>query len=201
MLVILDNGHGVDTAGKCSPVWADGSQFREYEFNRDIVGRIAYKCKMHGIPFHVLVPEAKDISLRERVQRANELSRKHLGCWFLSVHANAAVKPNTASGWCIFTSKGRTTSDGYASIFVEEAERELGKEFKIRKEYSDGDADWESNFYVLKNTVCPAMLSENLFMDDEKDCRFLMSEEGRERIAELHFRAIKRIAEKYYGYK
>ena len=200
MLWILDNGHGVDTAGKCSPVWADGSQFREYEFNRDIVGRIAYKCKMNGIPFYVLVPEMHDVSLTKRVCRANELSRKHLGCVLLSIHVNAARVPNTGTGYEVWTSKGNTKSDEYATILMEEAERELGKEFKMRKEYIDGDPDRESQFTILAKTLCPAMISENLFMDNERDCHFLMSEEGRERIAELHFRAIKRIAQKYYGY-
>ena len=38
-IVILDNGHGEETAGKRSPVWGDGSQLFEWEFNRDI-GRL-----------------------------------------------------------------------------------------------------------------------------------------------------------------
>ena len=42
--ILLDNGHGQETPGKRSPVWADGSQLFEYEFNRDIVRRIA---RMH----------------------------------------------------------------------------------------------------------------------------------------------------------
>lgn len=193
MLVILDNGHGVDTAGKCSPVWADGSQFREYEFNRDIVGRIAYKCKMHGIPFHVLVPEAKDISLRERVQRANAIYDSIADkCFLLSIHANAGM----GTGFEVWTSKGKTKSDAYADIFMEEAEREL-KEFKMRKDYTDDDSDKEEQFYILRHTKCPAVLTENLFMDTERDCRFLMNEEGRDRIANFHYKAIKRIVETY----
>ncbi len=201
MLWILDNGHGADTAGKCSPEYSDGTRLYEFEFNRDLVGRIAYKCKMNGIPFYVLVPEMHDVSLTERVQRVNNLCRKHLGCVLLSIHVNAARVPNTGTGYEVWTSKGNTKSDEYATILMEEAERELGKEFKMRKEYSDGDPDRESQFTILAKTVCPAMISENLFMDNERDCKFLMSEEGRERIAELHFRAIKRIAQKYYGYK
>ena len=193
MLVILDNGHGVDTAGKCSPVWADGSQFHEYEFNRDIVGRIAYKCKMNGIPFRVLVPEAKDISLRERVQRANAIYDSITDkCFLLSIHANAGM----GTGFEVWTSKGKTKSDVYADIFMEEAEREL-KEFKMRKDYTDGDSDKEEQFYILRHTKCPAVLTENLFMDTERDCRFLMNEEGRDRIANFHYKAIKRIVETY----
>ena len=42
-IILLDNGHGKNCAGKRSPKLEDGSQFFEYEFNRDIVRRIAEK--------------------------------------------------------------------------------------------------------------------------------------------------------------
>ena len=42
-MVILDNGHGKETSGKRSPIWSDGSQLFEWEFNRDIVQRISNK--------------------------------------------------------------------------------------------------------------------------------------------------------------
>jgi N-acetylmuramoyl-L-alanine amidase len=54
----------------------------------------------------------------------------------------------------------------------------------------DGDSDKEANFYILRNTFCPAVLTENLFMDTERDCRFIMSESGRDAIAKLHFDGI-----------
>ena len=34
---------------------------------------------------------------------------------------------------------------------------------KIRKDNSDGDPDKEYNFYILKHTQCPAVLTENFF--------------------------------------
>ena len=193
MLVILDNGHGVNTAGKCSPVWSDGSKLWEYEFNRDIASRIAYRCKCNGIKFRMLVTEMHDISLKERCKRANAIYDSIAeGCFLVSVHANAGM----GTGFEVWTSKGKTKSDAYADIFMEEAEREL-KEFKMRKDYTDGDSDKEEQFYILRHTKMPAVLTENLFMDTERDCRFLMSEEGRERIANFHFKAIKRIVETY----
>lgn len=188
-MFILDNGHGVDTAGKRSPIWSDGKQLMEYEFNRDIAQRIAYRCKMNGIPFVLLVPEARDISLTERVSRANDIYMKHPRAVLLSIHANAGG----GTGYEVWTSKGETRSDAFADILMEEAERELGGEFRMRKDYTDGDTDKESQFTILAKTLCPAMLSECLFMDTERDCLFLMSEEGRERIANFHFRAIQRI--------
>lgn len=55
--VILDNGHGIDTPGKRSPVWSDGTQLFEYEFTRDIVGKISEWLKFGGISHCILVPE------------------------------------------------------------------------------------------------------------------------------------------------
>lgn len=193
MIVIIDNGHGVDTAGKCSPVWNDGSKLWEYEFNRDVAARIAYHCKMNGIRFKMLVTEMHDISLKERCKRANAIYDSIAEeCFLLSIHANAGM----GTGFEVWTSKGKTKSDAYADIFMEEAEREL-KEFKMRKDETDGDSDKEDQFYILRRTKMPAVLTENLFMDTERDCRLLLSDEGRERIAEFHFRAIKRIVDTY----
>jgi N-acetylmuramoyl-L-alanine amidase len=33
----------------------------------------------------------------------------------------------------------------------------------MRTDFSDGDADKEAHLYVLKNTNCPAVLTENFF--------------------------------------
>lgn len=61
---------------------------------------------------------------------------------------------------------------------------------KLRKDYSDGDPDWESDFYILKNTLCGAALTENLFHDNSDDCLFLESDEGRRAIIALHVEGI-----------
>lgn len=78
IVIILDAGHGIDTAGKCSPIWDDGSQLFEHEFNRDIVRRIAEKLDNLPIPclefsYVILVPEDNDIPLSERCNRANKI--------------------------------------------------------------------------------------------------------------------------------
>lgn len=192
MIVIIDNGHGVDTKGKCSPVWGDGSKLWEYEFNRDVAARIAYKCKCADIPFKMLVTEMHDISLAERVRRANAIYESDKDAFLVSVHANAGG----GTGWEVWTSVGYTKSDVYATIFFEEAMKAF-PEWKMRRDMTDGDADKETQFYILKNTKCPAVLTENFFMDTERDCRFILSEVGRESIATMHFKAIKRIFNEY----
>lgn len=66
----------------------------------------------------------------------------------------------------------------------------------MRGDYSDGDRDWDSNFYILQKTICPAILTENLFMNRESDCRILLSKEGFEKLVKLHVTAIRNIIDK-----
>jgi N-acetylmuramoyl-L-alanine amidase len=39
----------------------------------------------------------------------------------------------------------------------------------------------------------PAILSENFFMTNQRDCNLLMSESGRDRIAKIHIEMINKI--------
>lgn len=191
---LIDNGHGglvngqYVTAGKRSPVWEDGRQLFEGVFNRMVVRRIAQLCKNAGIQCTILVPEEQDIPLVERVLRANAIASQTPSV-FISVHANAGG----GSGWEVFTTPGLTKSDAIATIFFTSARKFLPT-FKMRADFSDGDPDQESLFYVIRNTVCRAILTENLFMDTlNPDCDFLMSPYGVETIAQLHFDGIKTV--------
>lgn len=188
--IIIDAGHGNNSPGKRSPIWKDGKQLFEWEFNRDIATRIAHKLAAAGIRSRLLVTEKEDIQLSERCRRVNNICRMHgdKACILISIHANAGG----GTGYEVFTCNGQTKSDEYASILLEELHYEFPDE-RIRTDYSDGDADKEAGFYILKNTKCPAILSENLFMDNEKDCRKLMDLNYRERIAEAHVRAVLRM--------
>lgn len=184
-LVMLDNGHGQDTPDKRSPKWADGTQLLEYEFNRDVVKRIARLLSGAGIRYKILVPEVIDISLGERCRRANNAYDANGGkALLISIHANAGG----GTGFEAWTSVGRTKSDDIATSICNAFERHGAK---VRKDMTDGDPDKESQFYVLKNTKCPAVLTENFFMDTESDCRYIMSDKGRDDIAEWHVEAIK----------
>lgn len=184
MKILIDAGHGMDTPGKRSPVWSDGSQLFEWEFNRAIVKRISRQLDEMGIDFEIIVPETIDISLKERVKRVNKIARvEH--CLLISVHANGGG----GTGWEIFTSPGETKSDEYATKFFNIA-ADMFSGWRMRKDTRDGDPDKEANFYMLRNTVCPAILTENFFMDTEKDCKFIMSETGRDLIADVHVKSI-----------
>ena len=94
-----------------------------------------------------------------------------------------------ARGWCCYTSRGQTAGDLLATCLYEAASLCLPGH-KIRKDYSDGDPDWESDFTILKNTLCASALSENLFHDNPQDFDFLESAPGRQAIIDLHVRGI-----------
>ena len=198
-LWILDNGHGgiVDgvyqTPGKRSPVWPDGTQLFEGEFNRAIVNRLMAKCEANGISAVNLVDTPNDVSLTERVNTANRLAKSsEKPCIYVSIHANG-FSNESANGWEVFTSPGETKSDEIATVLYEKADQEF-PERAMRPSTADGDPDKESNFYVLVNTSMPAILSENFFMTNSKECHeILMSESGRDRVAKIHFQMIQQL--------
>lgn len=188
-MIILDAGHGINTPGKRSPVWSDGSQLLEYEFNRSIVNLIHKDLLSKGIESTIIVKEAIDVSLRARVGRANRIFEQDRSSFLISVHGNAGEKPNQGTGWEVWTTPYETESDKLATRLFLSAKQFL-PQFTMRSDFVDGDPDKESKFYILSKTDCPAVLTENLFYDNEKDCRFMMSETGRYLIAKLHVDAI-----------
>ena len=56
---------------------------------------------------------------------------------------------------------------------------------KSLEDLSDGDSDYEANFWVLKNTNMPAVLSENLFFDQFEDAMILMNPQYKETYCEM----------------
>lgn len=95
-----------------------------------------------------------------------------------------------ARGWSAYTTKGKTKSDKLASCLYEAAKETLPNDIRIRKDFQDGDEDWEENFYILQKTKCAAVLTENLFQDNQSDVDFLLSAEGRKMIVDIHVRGI-----------
>lgn len=189
--VIIDNGHGFDTKGKRSPVTPDGARLFEYEFNRDIARRIAELLQAVGVKPVLIVPENNDIPLDERAKRVREYVQAHPDeqCVFVSIHGNASGMGEwmQAKGWSAWTTKGQNKSDRLADCLYD-AFQPLLRDRKVRVNTTDGDRDYEANFAVIRKAeiACPAVLTENFFMDNKSDCEFMMSEQGRDRIAHAH---------------
>lgn len=57
---------------------------------------------------------------------------------------------------------------------------------RLRTDYTDADPDLEADFYILRHTTAPAVLTENFFIDSHPDCTFLLSPEGQQALVDLH---------------
>ena len=223
-LVLLDAGHGCDTAGKRSPIWADGRQLLEWELNRDLARRTQALLSATDADVRLLVPEDDDIPLRVRLQRATTLCNEHRargGIFALrllvSIHANASTDGSlqckaplatpchdcnepcdlrhTPRGWECFANGGRASSRQLGELFLAFALRMLPQDIPVRasqgdlRKHPEGHVKSEQ-FYMLKQPPCVTLLTENLFMDNPKDCALLLSDNGRELLAQLHATAI-----------
>lgn len=190
MKILIDPGHGIDTPGKRSP---DGL-FREYLWNRQVADLILEGLVSAGVDASLVVTETNDVSLRNRVNRVNTICNR-LGAsnvLLVSIHANAAGNGSAwmnAKGWSCYTSKGKTKSDQVAECLYDAFEEEF-QDRKIRKDMSDGDRDWEENFYVLQKSKCPAVLLENFFYDNREECAWMLQEETKKRIASAAVKGI-----------
>ncbi len=154
--ICIDPGHGGKDPGAVGP-----GEKKE----KIIVLAVAKKLEklLQGI-HKVLLTRRGDffVGLNDRAIMANAFGAD----LFLSIHCNAASSP-MAQGFEVWTSKGQTKADGYASVLA----AEWSKAFpgvNIRGDWSDGDVDKEASFCVLRRTAMPAVLVELDFISNPK---------------------------------
>ena len=191
--IILGTAHQKSIQGKCSP---DG-KFREYKYSREVVKAVCDILQSMG--YRTLIDiEDDDLGLTQqrelslRCNIVNELVKQYKNCIYVSIHVNAAAadgKWHNATGWEVYTSKGKTKSDELATCLYNAAKYNA-QDKKMRTDYSDGDPDKEAHLYVLKHTTCPAVLTENFFQDNQKDVDYLTSDKGFHEIVRLHVEGI-----------
>lgn len=191
VLILVDNGHGNNTPGKRSP---DGKLI-EATYTREIASKVVSELRRLGYNAELLTPEVYDVKLLERVHRVNvkcqSIGKENILC--VSIHCNAAdngSKWMDATGWEIWTSPGKTKSDDLADHFMSMAKRHFDGQTIREWKQVDGERDKEAKFTILTDTLCPAVLTENFFMDSKKDVKYLLSTEGRSAVIRCHVDAI-----------
>lgn len=199
MKILIDNGHGSNTPGKRSP---DGL-LREYAYTREIAADVVYKLRKQGYDAELLVPELYDVKLLERTHRVNVKCQTYGASKVLlvSIHCNAVGNGKewmNARGWEAWTSAGQTEGDRLAEYLYESAIESFAPGTAIRSDWGDGDFDKENQFTILSKTLCPAVLTENFFMDNMEDVEYMFSQEGKDAIVRCHVEGIKKyIKDKY----
>ena len=188
MVILLDSGHGIDTLGKRSP---DG-RLREYKYAREIAAEVVKRLKTMDYNAQLLVTEEKDISLGTRCKRVNDIC-KHFGAsnvLVVSVHCNAAGadgKWHDARGWQACVSLNASAKSKQLASYLFDAAQAEGLKMRSPK---PGQKWWAQNLAICRDTNCPAVLTENLFQDNLADVEYLLSDEGREAIVNLHVNGI-----------
>ena len=189
MIVLIDNGHGANTPGKCSP----DKQIREYSYAREIASLLEQKLKEKGITAIRIVTEENDVPLNTRVSRINTICREFgsNNCCVVSIHLDACPpndgKWHNARGFSVRVAKNASSrSKKLARLLYEQAEilNLKGNRSVPPEKY------WVQNLAICRDTNCAAVLTENLFQDNKDDVAFLLSKEGKDAIVQLHLNGI-----------
>lgn len=184
MKILIDNGHGFDTQGKQSP---DG-RLKEYAFARDIAKRVVKCLQCKGYDAQRIVEEENDISLSMRCKRVNDICRKvgAKNVLLVSVHSNAAGadrKWHNAKGFSAHVGTNASNNSKKLATCLWDKAIELGLKGNraVPKEKFI-----VQNLAMCRDTLCPAVLTENLFYDNQEDLEYLLSEEGKAAITKVH---------------
>lgn len=201
---ILGTAHRLREPGKQSP---DG-QLKECEYSRDIVSRIHSELCSWGIKSFIdylpldlpksswssVVKTERQRELDMRVNYVNGLCKEYgsENVFYVSVHVDAFGNGriwHDPHGWSVRVSPH--CSDGSRRLASCLAEVATEKGLFVRRPAAALDY-WEQSLFVLNKTLCPAVLTENLFMDNKSDVEFLLSERGRKTIVDTHVSGILR---------
>ena len=188
MVILTDPGHGINTAGKRSP---DG-RLLEWKYSREIAAEVVKRLKTMDYNAQQLVTEENDISLSVRCKRVNDIC-KHFGAsnvLVISIHCNAAGadgKWHDARGWQACVSLNASAKSKQLASYLFDAAQTEGLKMRSPK---PGQKWWAQNLAICRDTNCPAVLTENLFQDNLADVEYLLSDEGREAIVNLHVNGI-----------
>ena len=187
MKVILGTAHGSNVGGKCAP----DKSIREYIWSREMCLMIKERLDELNIDCVIDILEPVEKSLNYRAQLVNKIVREsNDDCIYISVHLNAAGgdgKWHNASGWTVYVyNKASQKSKNLALTLFDIAEEKdlFGNRCLPKTGY------YTANFCVLRETICPAILTENLFQDNKKEVEYLLSQEGKENICDLHVKGI-----------
>lgn len=178
-LIALDDGHGMKTSGKRSPIFPSGSGLKsetgnfmhENEFNRAVVKYLKEELENNGFKTLLVAPTDEDTSLRERTNLAN--SKK--ADIYISVHANAVTgKWGTPKGVETFHHPKSSNGKKLANLV---------HKYLVRGTKQADRGVKTGDLHVLRETHMPAILVECGFMDNLEEAKLLLSDSFRRECA------------------
>lgn len=177
MLIAIDAGHGLYTAGKRCLKAVDPKETREWTLNSHMANHLTsilsgYDCEV----IRVDDPTGKtDVALATRVSKANKAKADV----YVSIHHNAGINGGSGGGICVYTSNGCSAKSTQLQKAV--------YQHTVAKTGLKGNRATplqSANFYVVKNTTMPSVLGEFGFMDSKVDTPKILTDDFSKKCAE-----------------
>lgn len=198
-LVFRDGGHGVNTAGKRTPPIKSlgGRQIKEHEFNEPVSRMFGDELKRSNIHVYDVAPGERDVSLIERTKYANQIywqycqkyGEENVEAIYVSIHFNAldgTFEGSNPSGFSVHIDPGSVKGRVLAQCILNELRQGT-------KQISRGIV--EQNLHVTRETVMPAVLTENGFMDNPTEAILMIDSKFQKEVAIEHAKGVC----KYFG--
>lgn len=192
---LLNNSHGENTPGKrkiFSKNLPNGEKtIFEYKLNRQIVSKLVKRCNDLGLTYKLIVPELQDVSLRERVARANQFEKQLGNTALITIDHNATPFDNTnsesiASRYDFLSEQVASgmESHNFKGSQMEQFNKRLAEnvEHFLPNWHSRGVK--QSRFYTLRKSNMPATILELGFFDNYQEACFILSDDFQGRIVE-----------------
>lgn len=175
--LVLDAGHGINTAGKRCDVRFDPKQTREWTLNSRICNKIEELLKAYE-GYDLLrvddVTGKNDIPLGTRTANANKFNAD----FYLSMHHNAGVNGGSGGGTTAFIhpNAGADTKAWQTDLY-----NAIIKYTGLKGNRATPVST--ANFQVLRETYMPAVLIEAGFMDSKTDVPIILTEDFANNVA------------------
>lgn len=188
------------TPGKESPyIKSLGRRIQEEEFNEPTAAFLIAELKRCGIHVYDCAPGAEDVPLDKRTDYANKIywqycskyGRENVVAIYISIHFNAfdgAFDGRNPSGFSVHIYPGNRNKEAgrLAECVINELKNGT-------KQINRGIE--EDNFHVLRESVMPAILSENGFMDNPTEAALMLNKDYQKEVAIEHAKGVM----KYFG--
>jgi N-acetylmuramoyl-L-alanine amidase len=168
ILVILDDGHGLETLGKRTPKYSNGIQIKENVFNHATKELLINELNKFNINTYDVSPERTDTSLKTRTDRANyKMNKKEYNYYiFISIHFNAIGSYWNDNVGGIETYHYPGSEKGH--ILAKKVHNQLLKGTDLKDRHVKS-----ANFHVLRETKMPAILCECGFMSNHIEANLM----------------------------
>ncbi|NNV06720.1 N-acetylmuramoyl-L-alanine amidase [Geobacillus sp. MMMUD3] len=169
--IVLDAGHGGHDPG------ATANGLKEKDLTLDIVKCIGKMLdEYEGVEVHYTRTDDRFVELAERAAIANRLKAD----FFLSIHINASGGTGFES--YIYNGNVGKATIAYQNVIHSEILRAIGNVKDRGKK--------RANLQVLRETSMPALLTENLFVDNKDDAAKLKDAKFIEAVVRGHVEGI-----------